>query len=57
MSDMTYWWERISVSPSEKNNIFEFMNERGFTWEVKSVPCFALIDGKYVEVDRHRVCV
>lgn len=51
-----YWWERIDIAPSEKTNVHDFMEEKQFTWKVISLPCFAFVDGKYVEINRHRVC-
>ena len=51
-----YWWERLETVPSEAKTVHDFMVEKNFLWKVVSLPCFTLIDGKYVKIDRHKVC-
>lgn len=51
-----YWWERLNVSPSEKENVHDFMEENNFLWEVVTLPCYTLINNEYVQINKHKVC-
>ena len=55
MIENNYWWERINKTPSEKKTVHEFMIEQNFTWKVLTLPCFTFVNGKYVEIEKHRV--
>ena len=48
-----YWWEKLDVEPSEKENVHDFMEEKNFLWEVLSLPCYTCINGEYIEIDRN----
>lgn len=50
-----YWWQRLDVEPSEKDNVHDFMEEKNFLWEVLTFPCYTYVNGKYIEIDRNRV--
>ena len=50
-----YWWQRLDVEPSEKDNVHDFMEEKNFLWEVLTLPCYTCVNGEYIEIDRNRV--
>ena len=50
-----YWWQRLDVEPSEKDNVHDFMEEKNFLWKVLTLPCYTCVNGEYIEIDRNRV--
>lgn len=53
---MTYWWERLK-NESDAESVIEFMRESDFLVNVSVLPVYVYIDGDYVEIPNHRVCV
>lgn len=54
---MELWWERLEVEPSKSNTVKEFLEEKNFTWEILSKPCYQKIGDDFVVVPNHQISV
>ena len=49
------WLDRINVKTSEKMTVHSFMEDCDFLWKPLALPCYCNVDGRYIEVEKHRV--
>jgi len=54
---MQLWWKRLQESPSETNTVKEFLEERNFTWQILSQPCYQKVGNEYKIIPNHQISV
>lgn len=54
---MKIWWKRLEETPSEKETVKEFLEERNFTWKILSQPCYMKIGDEYKIIPNHQISV